>query len=255
MWAQAQVAIGHYDEGLQLQRDNVANAQTSDTLGGEALAVQQALLANLLRDAGRYEEGLRPAELALAFMDAKQAAPRWVAEAVRVIWGDLQRGSGQPEAGLRTLLMTQERARTIPDHLQVKEDHALLLQSLALAHHDLGHHAEAGRDIAQALAIYRASFGPNRIHTLRCTALAAWLSAWDRPVDATAEAAFDEAAKAYALKRPAGHPAHAELALLRADLHERAGRTAQAREERAAAAQAWRAAMKLDWKPPLVILH
>jgi hypothetical protein len=48
---------------------------------------------------------------------------------------------------------------------------------------------------------------------------AAWLSARGRPADAAAEVAFDEAAKAYALKRPASHPAHAALALLRADLH------------------------------------
>jgi len=254
LWAQALVATGHYDEGLQLQRDNVATAQTRDTLGGDVVALQQGLLAILLRLAARYDEGLPLAEQALAYMDAKQPAPHWRGEKARLTLGDLQRGSGQREAGLHTLLMSQERARTIPGHLQDK-NYAELLQSLALAQHDLGHHAEASRDIAQALAIHRAAAAPSRIDTLRCAAQAAWLAAWDRPVDAAAEAAFDEAAKAYALERPAGHPAHAELALLRADLHERAGRAKQASEERAAAAQAWRAALNRDWKPPLVLLH
>jgi hypothetical protein len=130
-----------------------------------------------------------------------------------------------------------------------------VLLSLALAQHDLGHHAEATQNVTQALAIQRAATAPSRIDILRCAVVAAWLAAWDRPVDAAAEAAFEEAAKAYASERPAGHAAHAELALLRADLHERAGRTKQSGEERAAATAAWRTTMNRDWKPPLVMLH
>ena len=254
LWAQVLVDAGRYDEGLQVQRDNVANAQARDTLDGDVLAFQRGVLAVLLRLAARYEDGLRPAGQALAFMDAKQPAPNWRAEKFRLMLGDLQRGSGQAEAGLRTLLTTQARARTIPGHERSKH-YATLLKSLALGEHDLGRHAEAGRDMAQALAINRAELGPGHVDVLRCAVLAAWLEAWDKAADAQAEAAFVEAAQAYATTRPAGHASHAELALLRADLHERAGRTAQAREERAMAAQAWRVAMKRDWKPPLVLLH
>jgi len=254
LWAQVLVSIGRYDEGLRLQRENVATAQGRDTLDGDVAAFQQGVLAHLTRRAGHYEEGLRPAEVALAFMDAKQPAPRWESEMIRLTLGDLQRGSGQPEAGLGTLLKTQERARTIPGHLQDK-NYATVLLSLALAQHDVGHHAEAFGNIMQALGIHRSAAAPSRTDTLRCGVLAAWLAAWDRPGDAAAEAAFDAAAQAYGPERPAGHPAHAELALLRADLHERAGRTKPASEERTAAAEVWRTAMNRDWKPPLVLLH
>ena len=211
LWAQALVAAGRYDEGLQVQRDNVANAQARDTLDGDALAFQQGVLANLLRRAARYEEGLHPAGQALAFLDAKQPAPNWRAETFRFTLGDLQRGLGQGEAGLRTLLTTQERIRTIPEH-ERSARYATLLQSLALGEHDLGRHAEADRDMAQALAIFRAELRPGHADMLRCTVLAAWLDAWDKPADAHAEAAYVEAAKAYAATRPAGHASHAELA-------------------------------------------
>jgi hypothetical protein len=110
-------------------------------------------------------------------------------------------------------------------------------------------------DEALSLAIYRAELGPGHVDTLRCAVLAAWLEAWDKPVDADKEKAFVDAAKAYAAAAFAGSASHAELALLGADLHERAGRTRQAGEERAAAAEAWRVVMKRDWKPPLVLLH
>ena len=254
LWAQVLVTTGRYDEGLQVQRDNVTNTQARDTPDGGVLAFQRGVLAVLLRLAARYDEGLLLAEQALAYMDAKQPAPHWRAEKIRMTLGDLQRGSGQGEAGLRTLLTAQQRASTIPGHEHSKQ-YALLLQSLALGEHDLGHHAEASRDMAQALAIDRAELGPSHVDTLRCAVLAAWLEAWDKPADTQKEAAFVEAAKAYAAMGFAGPTSHADLAWLRADLHERAGHKAQAGEERAAARQAWRAAVKRDWKPPLVLLH
>ena len=97
---------------------------------------------------------------------------------------------------------------------------------------------------------------PGHADTQRCAALAAWLQALALPADAQAQAAFSEAAQAYARQRPPGHPAHAELDLLRADLLQENGDHAPAaRDAQAAAALAWRAAMGRDWKPPLVYLH
>ena len=88
-----------------VQRDNVANAPARDTLDGDVLAAQRGVLAVLLRLAARYEEGLPLAGQALVFMDAKQPAPHWRAETVRLALGDrgLEQACGRPcgSGGLR----------------------------------------------------------------------------------------------------------------------------------------------------------
>ena len=243
------------DDSVQMQRDTVARAQARTTISGDAVAFQQGSLAKMLWLAARYQEGLEPATQALAFMDAKQPAAQWRAEVVRIVLGDLQRGAGQTQASLQTLLATQARVRTLAGSERSKR-YAYLLVSLALTEHQLGHSADAQRDMAQARAIYIAELGPGHADTQRCAALAAWLQALAQPADAQAQAAFSEAAQAYARQRPAGHPAHAELELLRADLMQKnGGHAPAARDAQAAAALAWRAAMGRDWKPPLVYLH
>ena len=253
--AQVLAAMGRFDDSVQMQRDTVARAQARTTISGDAVAFQQGSLAKMLWLAARYQEGLEPATQALAFMDAKQPAAQWRAEVVRIVLGDLQRGAGQTQASLQTLLATQARVRTLAGSERSKR-YAYLLVSLALTEHQLGHSADAQRDMAQARAIYIAELGPGHADTQRCAALAAWLQALAQPADAQAQAAFSEAAQAYARQRPAGHPAHAELELLRADLMQKnGGHAPAARDAQAAAALAWRAAMGRDWKPPLVYLH
>jgi hypothetical protein len=206
-----------------------------------------------LQLSARYEEALRSADQALAFFDTKQTVPNWQAEQVRMLLGNLQRLAGQPGAGLRTLTKAQARARTLPSYESSKR-YATLLVGLALSKHDLGQSVEASSDMAQAMAIYRA-LSANDIDTMRCAVIIAWLDALTHSMNSDTDAAFEEAAKAYATTQPARHLSHAEIRLLRAELYKRAGRAAEARAEHAAGTQAWKATTGRDWKPPVLILH
>ena len=253
IWAKSLVSLGRYDEGLKLQREVVAKARGADSSSDvPAHGKRQRMLVFLLRAAAHYDEGVRLASQELAAMDAGSPDPSEQMENLRGVLGELQRATGNPAVGLRTLSQALARSRALAGY-QTTKRHATLLTWLALSKHDLGL-AGAGSDMAQALAIFR-PHGLNDADTLRCAALVAWLEALERPTDPERGAAFELAAKAYAATQPAHHMAHAELALLGAELHERAGLTAQAQTERAAAVQAWRTATGRDWKPPVAVLH
>ncbi len=250
LWAKSLVAVGRYDEGLKLQREVVAKALEADPSDVPAHGQRQRLLAYLLRASAHYDEGMRLAGQELAAMDAESPNPGRQVEDLRGLLGELQRATGKPAAGLRTLSQALARSRTLEGY---QTHHATLMSWLALSKHDLGL-AEAGSDMAQALAIFR-SHNPNGADTLRCAVLVAWLEALERPADHDREAAFDLAASVYAATQPVRHMSHAELALLRAELHERADLTAQARAEHAAAVLAWRTATGRAWMPPVAMLH
>ncbi|MEO8153125.1 MAG: serine/threonine-protein kinase [Rhizobacter sp.] len=252
IWAKSLVATGRYDEGLQLQREVVAKALAADPSDVLAHGRRRRVLVYLLRAAAHYDEGARLASQELAALEAKSPNPGAQIDDLRGVLGELQRATGNPAAGLRTLSDALARSRTLAGY-ETTRRHATAMTWLALSKHDLGL-AEAGSDMAQALAIYR-SHAPNDADTLRCAVLVAWLAALERPADADRAAAFNLAASAYAATQPLRHMAHAELALLGAELHERAGLSAQAQAEHAAAVQAWRTATGRDWKPPLAMLH
>ena len=89
--------------------------------------------------------------------------------------------------------------------------------------------------------------------TTRCEAEQTWLAAWRAPTGAAASDRYDAAAQRYAARLAEGHPALADLALMRVELDERAGRRTPA--ARAAALAQWQRAFGRDWPGRLVVLH
>jgi hypothetical protein len=157
--------------------------------------------------------------------------------------------SGRYPEAAEVFAQAVRHMETLPGHASHPR-FAEAVAGLALATRANGEPAIALTLIDRACVVVQPPTG--RVAT-RCAAHQAWLHGL-----ATADGGlvrFDAAAAAYAATLPAGHVAHAELALARADLLAAAGRPAEAAAARSAAASAWAVAMGQSWSGSLIVLR
>ena len=258
--AQALARLGRYGEAVDMQAALVRQRGESGADGGpgaaQAASVQhsRATLAYLLASAGRPEEGLGLLREAVAHFDVATPKPDALRESRRLWLGTALARAGALDEAAAVLAQAATHQRSWPAHAQ-NPRHADVLQAQALVAHWRGQRAAALPLLAQACAIYLQAQGAASAAHLRCAAHLAWLQGLQVPTPPQALADFDRSAQAYQAGLPAGHVAAAELQLLRADLLQAAGRTAEASAARRAGAAAWAQAMGRPWQGPRVALH
>jgi hypothetical protein len=217
-------------------------------------SVQRLTLAKVLRQAGRYAEGLPDAQQSLAFIDGKYAEPTWFRVRGRWIMGELLTGLGRRAEGLALL----EQAAQLGTGLAGHEDHPayadiLQAQALALAlRAGPGDAPAAAALVSRAQAAYAKKLGSDSAAARRAGVHGAWLALLAQPADAAAAQAFEATAAEWAKPSPL---AAGELALMRAEALARAGRIAQARAERERGAAVWQQVLGVPWSGHFIGLH
>jgi tetratricopeptide (TPR) repeat protein len=247
--AQALALQGQYAQAVTLQRDVLRLQQQRPAADAENEQHARSTLAHLLALAGQPDEALPLARAALAFFDAKYPQPDFYRESHRLRLAGVLLRAGRYEEAAEVFAMTVRHMETLPAH-PTHPRFAEALAGQALATQALGQPAAARAMIDRACAVPQPPMG--RAAT-RCAAHQAWLhglAAADGGL-----AGFDAAALAYAATLPPGHAAHAELALMRAELLAAAGRRAEAQAEGSRGAAAWAQAMGRPWRGPLVALR
>ncbi len=261
MWAQTLAELGRYDQAIDVQRQNLANAMARKSTDGEVVALQQLTVGKIFKLAARPAEGIDFMRAGLTVYDSKYPQPTWLQEIGRRVLGELLLQDGQIDQGIRTLDLGAERSARI-DGYSTNPFYADLLQVRALALNLRPGRQSLDQAIAmleQAQRIDHAAVGPDNPSSLRCDVHLAWMQALRAPLDPTSAKNFDNAARAYGATVPATHVIHAELALMHAELKSRgatgAASVARTQSEHRAALAAWRSAMGHEFKQPLLILH
>jgi hypothetical protein len=142
----------------------------------------------------------------------------------------------------------------MPGHAE-NTAYADVLQGLAMA---LGQRGAAGDAPAaaelqqRAVAIYAKALGQADAATRRARLQGHWLAWLARPQDNALSQVFDADAVAWSGQTPL---AAAEVALLRAAVWRRAGRTATAAQAQARAEAAWQQALGVPYSGHLLTLH
>jgi eukaryotic-like serine/threonine-protein kinase len=254
LWAQTEVARGNFARAVSLQQINLAHAQARQAMDDDVLSLQRLTLAKVMRLAGRYAEGVPLAQQGLAFFDAKYVAPTWYRVRGRWVLGELLWGAGERAAGVAALQEAVRLGAQMPGHAE-NTAYADVLQGLAMV---LGQRGAAGDAPAaaelqqRALAIYAKALGEADAATRRARLQGHWLAWLARPQDNALNTAFDTAAAAWARQTPL---AAAEVALLRAFVWQRAGRTKAAAQEQVRAEAAWQQALGVPYSGHLLTLH
>jgi serine/threonine-protein kinase len=262
--AQALARLGRYGDAVDMQAALVQQRAAPGTDGGPGAATagnvqhSRATLGFLLAAAGRADEGLPLLREAVAHFDVATPKPDALRESRRLWLGTALARAGALDEAAAVLAQAAAHQRTWPTHAQ-NPRHADVLQAQALVAHWRGQRAAALPLLEQACGIYLQAQGPAAAANLRCATHLAWLRALQalpqtqRPPQALID--FDRSAQAYLATLPAGHVAHADVQLLRADVLSAAGQAAGASAARRDGAAAWAQAMGRPWQGPRVALH
>jgi serine/threonine-protein kinase len=261
LWAQTLGELGRYQQAVEIERVNLANARARTTFDEDIVSLQELTLAKMLKLAMRPRDGLPLARSALSFMDAKYADPTWLTEVGRRLLAELLLEDGRIDEAWRTLAEAESRSQRIDSFAQ-STNFAELLQAQASALRVRAHPGDAERVtelLGRARAIYDEALGAGNSASLRVDVQVAWLRARGPGADAAAEQRFLVAADAYERSLPAGHLGRAEIDWMRAELGRRAGASEalrlQAGRHEKAARDAWRAALGSELMAPLSVLH
>ena len=261
LWAQALAENGAFVRAVEVERVNLASARVRSSTDDDVMHLQEVTLAKLLKMAMRPQEGLPLARSGLAFMDAKYADPTWLTEIARRLTAELLIENGELDEAGRLLDIAAERSGRIDNH-QASSFFADLLVVRATALHlrdGPGDVAAALALLGQAQAIYTSALGSGGRATLRCAAYRAWIEAQAPSASEPDVQRFLRSAAAYEATLPPAHLARAELELMRAELGRREA-TAGALRAQAAAREhdgraAWKTALGVEFRPPLLGLH
>ncbi len=252
--AQALSQLGRYAESVAVQRANLANVNAVPSIDPETVAVQSMTLAKTLKLAARYDEGLPLALEAMARLDAQYPKPTWLRDRSRWVLGELQLGSGQREAGLRTLRAALRNIDTMAG-AAANPARAEVALSLAVALRGEPGAADAA-DAACATTVL--AQGAVSVASLRCAAISAWLRGLvtvpgERAGQADALRARREALGA---RLPPDHPLDAELQAAEAELRDGTpGGNAGAMALRQRAAHSYLAALGQSLPARLAVIH
>ncbi len=257
LWAQTLAELGQFHQAVEVERQNLQYAQSRSSVDEDVVSLQKLTLAKLLKMSYLPRAGLPLAQEGLAFMDAKYPEPFWNREVARRLLGELLLEDGRVEAALTQFDLAAANSTRIDGYAQ-NIAYADILQVQAMALHVRAGGGDAERSLQlldQALTIYSNALGVSNPATLRCATHLAWLRALEAVNDAGASAQFSTAAAAFAATMPREHVDRAELLLMRSQLSQRAGATADARQQLQSGKEAWRAAMGSEFKPPFIALH
>ena len=244
--------LGRYEPALALARENLRWQIDSGSSNEAAVAFNRGIIGNLLVRSGRYDEAAVLLRETVAVLDRRYDKPTLNLEVLRRALGLALLGQGDLAGGTALIERSLNNLATMSGHEQMPDWQATLAL-LATARRLGGRIDEATELFDRACAGYQRSPGPESIVFARCQAEQTWLAAWRAPTDAAASARYDAAAQRYAARLAEGHPALADLALMRVELDERAGRRTPA--ARAAALAQWQRAFGRDWPGRLVVLH
>lgn len=216
--AQALSQLGRYVESVAVQRVNLANVSAVPSIDPESVALQRLTLAKMLKLAARYDEGLPLALEGMAHFDANYPKPNWLRDRGRWVLGELQLGSGQREAGLRTLHAALSNIDTIAG-AAANPARAEVALSLAVA---LRGSSGAAAEADAACTVIGHAQAAASVSNLRCAAISAWLHGlMTPPAERAAKAdALRLAREALVARLPAGHPLDAELQAAEAELRD-----------------------------------
>jgi tetratricopeptide (TPR) repeat protein len=261
LWAQTLAELGRYQQAIEVEQVNLANARAREASDDEIVSLQELTLAKLFKLAMRPHDGLPLARHALVFFDTKYGDPIWFGEIGRRLVAELLLEDGQVDEAIRTLAEAEGRSRRI-DGYAAHPNFADLLQAKASALRVRGKPGDtdaAVEFLQQARAINDRALGPGNTASLRCEVQVAWLLARGPNADSAAEQRFLNAASAYDRVLPAGHLARAELEWIRAELGTGPAASLDLRSQTAAhqkaAREAWKATLGIELHTPLSVLH
>jgi serine/threonine protein kinase len=257
LWAQSLAEQGRYQQAVEIERQNLRNAQSRPSVDAEVVSLQKITLAKLLKMSFLPAEGLPLALEGEAFLDAKHPEPFWNREIGRRLLGELLLQDGQLDAALSQFETAATNAKQLDDYAH-NMLYAEILQVQAMGLRLRAGSGDAQRSVtllSEALAIFSSALGAANPATLRCATQLAWLRALQAPTDAAMTARFEQATTAFAATLPREHVGHAELLLMKAELSLRAGASAKGREQLQAGKDAWRASMDGEFRAPFTFLH
>jgi tetratricopeptide (TPR) repeat protein/predicted Ser/Thr protein kinase len=210
-------ALGRFDAACDVARANLDNRLARKMHEDEPLAVEEAILANTLRRAMRFDEAWPVITEALRIHDAADPQHTFETEYTRIIAGQILIGRGSLREGTALLEQAQHNAQGLKDWAG-SGDQGRLLEALAWARRLSGDWAEAGSLFSQACAVIDQSARANSLPALRCAVELSWARAWLDSQDAIAVAAFTQSANRYRQALPSDHIAVDDLARMQSEL-------------------------------------